>query len=105
MHVCLELVVEYWPFVNIGPLYTANIGCCTSKLCSVDVNPVLCLHYCQPSVPCVFCIVSPLLPAQCDEYVSSVLYTCVFALLPAQCAMHVSSVLCLHYWQHSVLCV
>ena len=76
-----------------------------SKLCIVDVNPVLYMHHCHPSVPCVFCIVSPLLPAQCDECVSSVLYTFVFALLPAQCAMHVSSVLCLHYCQRSVLCV
>ena len=51
-----------------------------SKLCTVDVSPVLCfsaqcavcvspvlfLHYCQPSVPCVLVlIVSPLLPVQC----------------------------------------
>ena len=30
------------------------VGCCMSKLCTVDVSPVLCLHYCQPSVTCVF---------------------------------------------------
>ena len=76
-----------------------------SKLRTVDVSPVLRLHYWQPSVPCVFRIVSPLLPAPCDECVSSVLYTCVFALLPAQFAIHVSLVLCLHYCQCSVLCV
>ena len=37
-------------------LYTASIGCCVSKLCTVYVSPVLCL---QPSVPCVlvlYCI-------------------------------------------------
>ena len=89
----------------VWALYTVSIRCCVSKLCIVDVSPVLCLYYCQPSVPCVFCIVSPLLPAPCDECVSSVLYTCVFALLPVQWAIHVSSLLCLHYYQCSVLCV
>ena len=90
-----------------------------SKLCTVDVSPVLCLYYCQPSVrivstllpaQCVMCIspvvVSPLLPVQFDECVSSVfLHMCVCIILPAQCAMHVSSVLCLHYCQRSMLCV
>ena len=33
--------------------YTANIGGCVSKLCTVVVTSVLCLHYCQHSVLCV----------------------------------------------------
>ena len=37
-------------------------------------------------------IVSPLLPAPCDECVSSVLYTGVFTLLPAHYAMCVSHI-------------
>ena len=114
----------------VWALYTISIGCCVSKLCNVDVSPVLCLHYCQPSVPCVFRIVSTLLPAQCVMCVSPVLYlhycqrlvisvivpycthvryvckSCtVSALLPAQYAMCVNPVLCLHYWQHNMLCV
>ena len=56
-----------------------------SKLCTVDACPALCWHYYQPSVPCVFHIVSTLLPMQCVMCVSPVLY--------------------LHYCQRSVLCM
>ena len=97
-----------------------------SKLCTVVVSPMLCLHYCQRSV---MCVVFALLPMQCAVCVSPVLcllnvlpaqfamrglqqvlllllYFAIFiALLPAQCAVCVSPVLCLHYCQHSVLCV
>ena len=66
-------------------LYTASKGCCVSKLCTVDVSPVLCLHFCQCSVPCLlvlYCITST---------ANAVCYTCwsciVFALLPARCAL------------------
>ena len=73
------------------------------KLCTVDVSPVLCLHYCQPSVPCVFRIVSTLLPAQCVMCASPVLYLhycqrLVMSVLVLYCT-HV----CLHYCQSSVL--
>ena len=70
---------------------------CGCKSCTMDVNPVLCLHYCQPSVPCVFRIVSTLLPAQCVMYVSPVLYLVMSVLV-----LYFTHV-CLHYCQCSVL--
>ena len=119
---CVSYIMCFLHFM-VWSLYTVSIGCCVSKLCTVDVSPVLCLHYCQPSVPCVFYIVSTLLPAQCVMCVGPVLYlhyyqrlvmsvlvlycihVCLHYILPVQCAIHASSVLCLHYCQRSVLCV
>ena len=74
-----------------------------SKLCTVDVSPVLCMNYCQPSVPCVFRIISTLLSVQCVMCVSPVLYLhycqhLVMSVLVLYCT-HV----CLHYCQRSVL--
>ena len=81
-------------------ILSVHIGCCVSQLCTVDVSPVLCLHYCQPSVPCAIRIISTLLPAQCVMCVSPVLYLnycqhLVMSVLVLYC-IHV----CLYYCQH-----
>ena len=69
---CILSISYYHVFLHcmVWALHTVSTGCCVSKLCTVDISPVLCLHYCQPSVPCVLRIISTLLPAQCVTCVS-----------------------------------
>ena len=77
-----------------------------SKLCTVDVSPVLYLHYCQSSVRCVFQhIVSRLLPAQCVMCVSPVLHLHYCQCLVMSVLVMYCTHVCLHYCQCSVLCV
>ena len=99
------LMIRTTEWGAIHSLLTASIGCCVSKWCTMDVSPVLCLHYYQPIVQCVFHTVSTLLPAQFVMGGSPVLY-----LHYCQCSSMSVSVLyfthvCLHYCQHCVLCV
>ena len=99
------LMIRKTEWGAIHSLLTASIGCCVSKLCTVDVSPVLCLHYYQPIVQCVFRIVSTLLPAQFVMGVSPVLY-----LHYCQCSSMSVLVLyfthvCLHYCQRNVLSI
>ena len=49
---CFQLYIMcFCTVLYNATLYTASAGCCVSKLCAVDVSPVLRLYYCQQSVP------------------------------------------------------
>ena len=74
-----------------------------SKLCTAGISSILCLHYSQSSEPCVFQIVSTLLPAQCVMCFSPVLYLHYCQPLVMSVLVLYYTNVHLHYCQHSVL--
>ena len=86
----------------VWAFYTANIGCCVSKLCAVDVRKscivfaaqcavcvsiVLYLHYCQRSVSCVLVL-------HCISTTANVVWRASYSCVACMCVCTTASIVC-----------
>ena len=67
--------------------------------CAVCVSPVLCLHYCQYSVLCVYVLCDVFAQCSASTFYHSGATTSPLIIIILFCCI------LLHYCQHSVLCM